>query len=60
MGSALVGGQGNGRQCLGHWRQPVGIGALACHRGRDPTINIRWKGGGETIVIGLRGGLFFL
>jgi hypothetical protein len=49
-----VGGVGNGK---------LGLGLLACWRGRDPTINMRWKvegGRGEIIAMGLGGGLLFI
>ena len=41
-----LGGRGIGGEFFGRWRRPTGVGALACRSGRDPTINMRWKGGG--------------
>jgi hypothetical protein len=55
-----LGGRGIGGKFFGRWRRPTGVGALACRSGRDPTINMRWKGGGETIVMGLWGDSNFL
>ena len=42
-----LGGRGIGGDFFWRWQRPTGVGALACRSGRDPTINMRWKGGGE-------------